>query len=135
VSVQRFPFAFDRRAAPLLRVLGVRPSNSEVVVDDEGWRMRFGPWRARTPWSNVAGAQVSGGYQWFKAIGPRGSMADRGATFGSNATAGVCITFHEPIPALVGDRMRHPGITVTVQDPDGLARAIERHLEGPEGSA
>lgn len=125
---QRFAFAIDRRAAPLLAVLGVRHATCAVVLDDDGWHVRFGPFRASTPWSNVADVCVTRDYRWVKAIGPRGSMADRGATFGTNARAGTCVRFHEPIPALVGQRMLHPGITVTVVDPDGLAQAIRRRI-------
>jgi hypothetical protein len=90
---------------------------------------RFGPWQLRTPISNIEDVKVSGGYRWFRAVGPRGSMKDRGATFGTNAWAGTCILFREPVGALLGEgRFEHPGLTVTVEDPDALAAAIRRRL-------
>ena len=124
-----FAFAFDPRFRGVLRLAGIRPENSRVTIDDEVFDARFGRWHLRTPVSNLRDVQVTRGYQWFKAIGPRGSMVDRGCTFGTNADAGVCVRFHEPVGALVpGDVVRHPGLTVTVADPDGLAQAVRDRL-------
>lgn len=126
-----FEFAFDPRFRPLLRVLGVRPGNCRVVLDDEAFDVRFGPWYLRTPVSNLRDVQVTRGYRWFKAIGPRGSAVDGGCTFGTNAEAGVCVCFHEPVPALLPtDALRHPGLTVTVDDVDGLVQAVRERLAG-----
>jgi hypothetical protein len=128
VSSQRFDFAFDRRFAPVLALLGVRPSTSVVVLDDDGFHARFGPFRLDTSWDNVTDVQVTRGYRWFKAIGPRGSLADRGATFGTNAEAGTCVCFETPLPALAGRLLLHPALTVTVADPEALASAIRQRL-------
>jgi hypothetical protein len=128
VTTERFAFAFDRRFAPLLAVLGVRASSCEVVLDDTTFQVRYGHWRIRTPLSNIRCVQVTRDYRWFKAIGPRGSLTDRGATFGTNARAGTCVCFREPLPALFGDRMLHPALTVTVEDPEALADAIRRRV-------
>jgi hypothetical protein len=130
VTTERFAFRFDRRFAPLLALGGIRPATCEVVLDDAGLTARYGRWRLATSWSNVRDVQVTRGYRWFRAIGPRGSFADRGATFGTNAEAGACIRFHTPVPALFGDRMLHPGLTVTVAEPEALAAAITRRLAG-----
>jgi len=128
VSTQRFPFAFDPRFRPLLAALGIRPGNSEVVVDDERFLARFGRWEARTSLANLAEVSTSGDYRWYRAIGPRGSLADRGASFGSNARAGVCVRFHTPIPVLLGKRVLHPGLTVTVADPEALATELRHRI-------
>jgi hypothetical protein len=128
VSTERFAFRFDRRFTPLLAIGGIRPSTCEVVLDDGGFAARFGRWRLATPWSNVRDVQVTRGYRWFKAIGPRASFVDRGATFATNADAGACVCFHTPVPAVLGERMPHPGLTVTVEDPEALAVAIRRRL-------
>lgn len=129
--MQRFAFDFDPRFKVLLGLLGIRPGNSEVVLDDTHFDARFGPWHLRTPITNLKDVQVSRGYRWFKAIGPRGSAADQGCTFGSNAVAGTCVCFHEPVPALLpGDRLPHPGLTVTVADVEGLAEAVRARLDG-----
>lgn len=126
--MDRFRFAFDDRFKGFLRLGGIHPHNSEVVVSDEELRVRFGPMRARTPLTNVEGTSISRGYRWWKAIGPRASMADWGATFGTNTDAGVCIRFKRPVPILFGNLRRHPGLTVTVEDPEGLRAAIEERL-------
>jgi hypothetical protein len=134
VTTERFAFAFDRRFAPVLALLGVRPSSCEVVLDDDTFEARYGHWRIRTPLSNIRCVQVTRDYRWFKAIGPRGSFADRGATFGTNARAGTCVCFREPLPGLAGKHMLHLALTVTVADPEALADAIRRRapdLEDP----
>jgi hypothetical protein len=100
-----------------------------VVVDEVRFHARYGPWQLTTPLSNVEDVSVSGDYRWLRVIGPRGSMKDHGATFGTNAWAGTCVSFREPVGALLGERrFRHPGLTVTVEDPDALADAIRRRL-------
>lgn len=53
------------------------------------------------------------------------SLADAGVTFASSTAAGLCLRFAEPVPALLpGGWLRHPGATVTVADPDALARVL-----------
>jgi hypothetical protein len=127
--VDTFEFAFAERYRPMLGLLGVTPNTALVTVGDEELRVRFGPWRLRTPIDNVEGLERSGGYQWFKAIGARGSFADKGVTFGTNTDAGVCVRFREPVSALLpGNVMPHPGMTVTVAEPDAFAAALESRL-------
>jgi hypothetical protein len=127
--VDTFEFAFAERYRPMLRLMGVTPNTALVTVSDEELRVRFGSWRLSTTIANIEGHERSGGYQWFKAIGARGSFADKGVTFGTNVDAGVCVRFHEPVASLLpGNVMAHPGMTVTVVDPDGLADALERRL-------
>ncbi|MFU8841148.1 MAG: hypothetical protein ACNA8R_10570 [Nitriliruptoraceae bacterium] len=136
MTVERFGFAFDRPFVPMLTLLGVRRGRAEVVLDDTHLRARFGPFRLETPLTNVRSVQITRDYRWWRAIGPRGSFADRGATFGTTTRAGTCVCFHEPVPALFGQRMLHPALTVTVTDPEALAAAIRRrapHLEEPSG--
>jgi hypothetical protein len=127
-----FGFEFEERYRWMLALIGVKPSNSEVVIDGDEMRVRFGPWKLHTPLSNVVGFETSGPYKWYRAIGARGSFKDRGLTFGSTTTGGICVKFAEPISALVpGDVMPHPGMTVTVTDVEGLAAALrERGVDG-----
>jgi hypothetical protein len=68
---------------------------------------------------------MTGPYHWWKAIGPRGSLADHGFTFGSSTRDGVCLCFRDWVSSdyVRGGRME--ALTVTVDDPDGLARALE----------
>jgi hypothetical protein len=124
--VQRFDFRFDPRFRLPLAAIGVRPGTCEVVLTDRLFDARYGPWRLQTPRDNLAGAGITGPYLPIKAIGPRGSMADRGVTFGTNVERGVCVRFHEPVPALLGQRLlRHSGLPVTVEDPGALLDALD----------
>ncbi|MBY8870340.1 hypothetical protein K7640_00595 [Micromonospora sp. PLK6-60] len=125
MPVHRSAFRFDPPFRVPLALLGVRPETSWVVVDDDALEIRFGPWRLRTPRGNVAGAEPTGPYRWWRAIGPHLSLADSGVTFGSSTGVGVCVRFVTPVPALApGNRLRHPAATVTVTDPDALCRAL-----------
>jgi len=125
VPIQRFDFAFDDRYRLPLRLLGIRPETAVVTVDDQRLRARFGLWMLDTPLSNIDGVTVTGPYTAIRVIGPHLSLADRGVTFGTNAEAGVCVTFTEPVGALAGRHLlEHPGLTVTVADVQGLASLL-----------
>lgn len=125
-----FPFRFDRASLPL-RALGISPSTSGVTVSDATFEARFGPWSCTTPLANVKDVRITRDYTAVKAIGPRGSFADLGATFGTSTVGGVCVCFHERVAALTPAPV-HPGLTVTVADLEGLARLLRErcHLPG-----
>ena len=127
---ERFEMQWEPRFRPFLFSLGVTPGTAFVVLTaHDRFLARFGPWRVLTPLANISEVSVSGPYQWFKAIGPRFSLADRGATFGTGADSGVCVLFHEPVPALspIG-MLTHPGLTVTVAEPDALVAAMRARI-------
>lgn len=128
----RFSFRFHPafRAAGL--PLGIRPESCELVVDDVLLTVRFGPWTLSTQRSNVVGASVSGPYRWAKVIGPPHlSARDRGVTFASNPDQGVCLHFAEPVPALLPvSLLKHPGATVTMENPAGFAELFISGLGG-----
>lgn len=133
MSIHRFAFATGYRLPALL--FGITPATSCVEVTGGELRVRFGPWRMRTPLGNVASCEVSDGYSWIKTAGPPHlSFTDRGVTFATRAGPGLCVTFHEPVTAIdwVG-RIRHPGATMTVEDPEGL-RAELMGAGEPTGS-
>jgi hypothetical protein len=125
-----FPFAFAPayRAAALL--FGITPGTATVSVDDHELRVRFGLWSLRTPLANVAGVERTGGFSFVKTAGPPHlSFADRGVTFATNSESALCVQFHEPVPAIdPTGRLKHPGATMTVADPEGLARALGHAL-------
>ncbi len=129
MTSQRFTFAFEPRFRRLLGVIGVRPDTAWVTIDDTWFTARFGRFRVRTPVANLADVMITRDYRWYTAIGPRGSFADRGATFGTTTRAGVCVCFHEPVTALAGRLVRHPGLTLTVEDPEALAAAIQARID------
>lgn len=124
----RFPFRFDPVHRALALPFGVTPGNSAVEVADGELVARYGRWTVRTPLTNVAGTCVTGPYTTLRTGGPaRMSAVDRGLTFSSNGERGLCILFHEPVTGLEPTgRLRHPGLTVTVADIDGLAAALAR---------
>jgi len=129
-----FPFAFERAFEVAARPFGITPPRARVTVTDDDLDIIFGPWSLTTPLANVAGAAVTGPYTIPKVIGPpRLSLADRGITFGSNHHHGVCIRFHEPVPALfpVGV-LKHPSATVTVQEPARLGELLDVVAERDE---
>jgi len=120
--VTRFDFDFLPSARRLLLLWGVGPSTAYVEVTDTELRVRFGILSMTTPMTNVASAEEVGPFKAYRALGPRMSLADTGATFGTS-TRGVCIRFHEPVKALFPKAI-HPGLTVTVADRAGLVAAI-----------
>lgn len=126
LAATRFPFRFDTTYRRLARLFGVTPERAWVDLDEEELEARYGPWRVRTPVSNVAGAEVTGPYSFFKTAGPaRLAVTDRGLTFASNGDRGVCLSFRSPVSGIErSGRIRHPELTVTVRDIDGLVAAL-----------
>jgi hypothetical protein len=124
----RFPFRFDSAYRRLARLFGVTPERAWVDLGEEELEARYGPWRVRTPVRNIAAAEVTGPYAFLKTAGPaRLAITDRGLTFASNGDRGVRITFYTPVPGIDPfGRIRHPELTVTVLDVDGLVEALAR---------
>jgi hypothetical protein len=126
---KRFPFRFDPTYQRLARLFGVTPERAWVDLSEQEPAARYGPWRVRTPLSNIARVEVTGLYAFLKTAGPaRLAITDRGLTFASNRDRGVCITFHSPVAGIDrAGRIRHPELTVTVLDIDGLLEALTPH--------
>jgi len=124
----RFPFRFDPTYQRLARLFGVTPERAWVEVGERELEARYGPWCVRTPLDNVAGVESTGPYAFLKTVGPaRLALTDRGLTFASNRDRGVRIAFNSPVTGVdrVG-RIRHPELTVTVLDVDGLIDVLGR---------
>ena len=119
----RFGFAFAPSYRRLARPLRVTPETAWVEVGDETFEAHFGPWRVRTPLTNITDVDVTGPYAFWKTAGPaRLAITDRGLTFATNGDRGVLILFENPVSGLDPLRiLRHPELTVTVADVDGLA--------------
>lgn len=126
VPVQVFEFRFARSYRMAAAAFGVTPRTAAVSVTPQELRVRFGPWRLCTPRANIAAVQRVGGFSWPKTAGPAHvSLTDRGITFATNGDRALCLQFHEPVPAMEPTGwLRHPGATVTVEDPDALALAL-----------
>jgi hypothetical protein len=132
--VDRFDFAFSRVLSWPLALLGVTPWTAHVDVTEEDFTVRFGPWSLTTPRSNVEGASVNGPYVPFRVFGAHVSLADHAVTFGTSWRRGVCVRFREPVAAaLPTGLLKHPAVTVTVEDPEGLAALLERTPVGVPG--
>jgi hypothetical protein len=129
---ESFPLRADWPWSWPLRIIGVRPGAAQVELTDDRLIATFGRLRVETPLANVCGYRLTGPYHWWKAIGPRGSLADHGFTFGTSARGGVCVCFREWVTSgyVRGGRME--ALTVTVADPDALARALEARDIGGE---
>jgi hypothetical protein len=128
----RFRFSGPGRVASAL--VGVRPANAWVTVTPERLIAHFGPWSVDTPLGNVASVRVTGPYFAPKVIGPPHlSLGDRGLTFGTNSAAGTWISFHEPVRGMdpLGV-LRHPGLTVTVEEPEALAGLLDTYVSAVE---
>ena len=127
----RFDFAFARAYLIAALPFGVTPRTAWVEVDESAaagaeLRVRFGPWRLRTPLANIAGTTVTGDFAFLKTAGPPHlSFADRGVTFATNGTRALCLELATPVRGIdpLGV-IKHPGVTLTVSDPEGLARAL-----------
>jgi hypothetical protein len=128
----RFGFAF----APIYRLaaspFGVTPATAWVEVGDSTLNARFGLWRVSTRLANVSDVAVTGPYAFWKTAGPaRLAITDRGLTFATNGDRGVLISFRTPVRGLdpLGV-LRHPELTVTVADVDGLAALLASRRDG-----
>jgi hypothetical protein len=126
IQAQRFEFAFDPPYRLLAAPFGITPRTAHVDVGDGWLDARFGPWRLTTPLSNVRAVAVTGPYRAIKTAGPaRLAITDRGLTFATNNRRGVLVLFRTPVPGLdpLG-LIRHPELTVTVADVEGLKDAL-----------
>lgn len=126
MSTRRFPFRFDPRYRAIGLPFGVTARTTGVELDEEELRVRFGPWRLRTPLANLAGVTETGGFALLKTAGPPHlSFSDRGISFATNGDRAACVQFHEPVRGIEPTgRLRHPGATLTVADVDGLLAAV-----------
>jgi len=119
-----YPYQINNKYLPALLLFGFRRRRDAVTVDDAQFAARFGLFQLTTALTNIDGAHVTRNYRWWTAVGARMSFADDGLTFGTNASAGVCIHFKEKVPSRLR-RTGHSALTVTVADLDGLVLALD----------
>lgn len=121
-----FPFRFCRAYRLAARPFGITDARAWVCLDATQLRIRFGPWVIVTELGNVVSTTLTGPYSLIKTAGPAHlSLRDRGLTCATNGEQGLCIRFAEPVRGLdpLGV-LRHPAVTVTVADCEGLAAAL-----------
>jgi hypothetical protein len=121
-----FPFAFAASYRLPALMFGITPRTASARVEDDELRIRYGLWSLRTPLSNIASAELSGDFTFLKTAGPPHlSFIDRGVSFTTNGDRALCVEFHEPVPAIdPTGTIKHAGATMSVADPEGLARAL-----------
>lgn len=126
-STPQFRFEFAPSYRPAAALFGVKPSNASVTVTAAHLVARFGRWTLRTPLSNIARAEFTGPFAYPKTAGPAHlSFSDRGLTFATTGRQGLLIEFVEPVPGIEPfGVLRHPNLTVTVEDREGLAAALD----------
>lgn len=124
----RFVFRFDPAYRKAARLFGITPQRAWVEVDAGRLEARFGPWRLSTPLGNIIRVEITGPYAFAKTAGPaRLGITDRGLTFATNGERGVCMTFAMPVRGIEPlGLLRHPELTVTVEDVGGLAELLSR---------
>jgi hypothetical protein len=124
--VQIFDFAFAASYALAARAFGVSSASTTVEVGPQWLYVRFGPWRLVTPRRNIASAEVTGDFAWIRTAGPPHLyFTDRGVSFTTNGERALCLSFHEPVPAIdPTGTVTHPGATLSVADPEALAEAL-----------
>lgn len=133
-DVERFAFRFAPSYRVAARAFGVGPSSAYVDIGADQLDARFGPWRVSTPLENIADVSVTGPYAFLKTAGPaRLAITDRGLTFASNGDRGVLIKFHTAVRGLdpLGI-LRHPELTVTVDEVNRLAALLRRRRGSAE---
>lgn len=130
MATTHYDFRFDPRYAKAGRPFGIRPDRASVAIADGEIDARFGPWRLTTPLSNVAAVEVTGPFRFFKTAGAaRLGVTDLGLTFASNGDRGVLLTFREKVRGSGPYRLlRHPELTVTVEDVEGFAADVRARL-------
>jgi hypothetical protein len=124
--MERFDFRFAAAYRLAARPFGITPESAWVEVHDDYLVARYGPWRLRTTLANISAVAITGPYRFYRTAGPaRLGITDGGLTFASNGDRGVLVSFRERIPAIDPLRLiRHPELTVTVADVNGLVNAL-----------
>lgn len=126
VTRKQFRFEFARSYRVPAWAFGIHDATALVTVTDTGFHARFGPWQVTTPLANIASTEFTGPFAYPKTAGPAHlTFSNRGLTFASTGRQGLLLRFHEPVRGLdPWGRLRHPDLTVTVQDPAALAAAV-----------
>jgi hypothetical protein len=80
----------------------------------------------RATLANVGRVAITGPYRFYRTAGPaRLGITDGGLTLASNGERGVLISFRKRVPAIEPlGLIRHPELTVTVEDVHGLVSAL-----------
>jgi hypothetical protein len=122
---ERYPLRFTPNSRALLAPLGVVEPLAYAKLGEDELSVRFGAYTFKTPLSNIVAIEQSGPYKWWRALGVRMSLKDRGLTLGSATDRGVCLRFGEPAPGPLPG-IRHPGLTIMPAEPEKFINALRR---------
>ena len=125
-AVEHFDFLFAPAYERPARLFGIRPETAWVEVGEEQFEASFGPWRVRTPLSNIVDAAITGPYAFWKTAGPArlGDHRPR-PDLRDDRQAGVLITFATAVSGIDSlGIIRHPELTVTVREAERLAALL-----------
>lgn len=117
---RRFLIRVERRYRWILRIFGVRPENAYVDLGDS-FEAHFGWSHVSTPVSNITRWSIEGPWLAITALGVRKSIRHGDLTFAGTPAGGVRVDFRERVPYW---RFRLPALYVTVDDLEGLGRAL-----------
>jgi hypothetical protein len=125
-----YAFAFEPPLDRWARLCAVVPTRCYVRTDEHGFEAVFGLWRVATVWSNVVDVERTGPYTAWKVAGPAHvSFGDRGITMAATTRGGACLRFREPVRGIDPfGLIRHPGITLGVDDLDRFVDDVESRL-------
>ena len=124
-GVEQFGFDFDPRFRLVRAAVGATPTTSHVTVAPDRILACLGPWPISVHPQDVREVTVTGPYHWYRGIGIRLSVTDRGLTFGTSYRRGVCLAFRAPVRGPL-PLLRHPNLTLTVSDPERFAASARR---------
>jgi hypothetical protein len=126
-AIGDFDFAFHPLFRLPARLVGVTPATATVHVGEREVEVRFGPWRMAVDRDDIVEVTRTGPYRPWRVLGPPHlSFADRGITFATTPQRGVCLRLRHPVPGIEPTGwLRHPAITVTVADVEGLVDLLE----------
>lgn len=119
-----FAISYSPALKPLLRIMGLGPRTSEVVVDEDTVRVRMG-WGFR---ARIAGSQVRSAVRTTGRVGGWGVHGGRGIWLVNGSSQGLVeLTLDPPAPArAVGFPVALRRLRVSLCDADGFLAALGR---------
>lgn len=124
VERRRFEMPLPMPWRPILLVFwGVRRGRAQLDLDGERLHAQYGWWGLTTTLDNVLGWEISGPWRWWTAIGLRSHPPFRDFSFDTTDTAGITLTFRDPVR--FGRVFRAASLTVTVNELFALGRILE----------
>jgi hypothetical protein len=118
-----FPFRYGA-FLPLLAILGMGPRFSHVELDDDTLRVRMGwAFRATIPMHQITAVRQRTGL-----VGGIGVHGWRGRWLVNGATTGLVVISVDPVVRVwaVGIPVHLRELTLSLEDPDALSRAVGR---------